>query len=586
MPSLHSRLGPLLLAMPAGGAFGQVLLTDATAEAGLFGSHHVHAAGYVGPDEWMMGGLAVGDFDRDGWPDLFVLGGGGVPDQLWMNNGNGTFTDRAAEWGVAISHCGGGVAAGDLDGDGWLDLYATSYGFAWNDVGQFGQNKHYRNTGAGSFESIAFFSGLRFTSYSSSGVPCGFGACMGDYDLDGHLDLFAACWRPQANGSRLFRNLGDGTFVDHLIPAGLQMPGQWWFQGAFADMDGDAWPELLVAGDFGTSRYFRNRGDGTFEDRTEAAGTGLDANGMGQAIGDLDGDGRLDWFVTSIFAPIPEPDRLNGNALYLSEGRGVGDHRYLESAATRGVADGAWGWAAVALDLDHDGWLDLAEVNGRDSDNYGNIPGRIYRNLGGGFFEEIAAACGFGDPSEGRTLVWWDYDRDGDLDLVVQQHDGPLRLFRNDSVPAGAWLQIAFDTSGHPLMAPDGFGTRVEVRAGGRVWVGTMNGSPSYLGTSELMLHFGLGKVDSIDEVRILWPRGIEQRLLKVSPDQRLELAAPRWGDLDADGRIGGSDLAALLQGWGDAATPAALRADLDGDGRVDGADLAILLSAWDPAGR
>jgi hypothetical protein len=113
-----------------------------------------------------------------------------------------------------------------------------------------------------------------------------------------------------------------------------------------------------------------------------------------------------------------------------------------------------------------------------------------------------------------------------------------------------------------------------------------MNGSPSYLGTSELMLHFGLGKVDSIDEVRILWPRGIEQRLLKVSPDQRLELAAPRWGDLDADGRIGGSDLAALLQGWGDAATPAALRADLDGDGRVDGADLAILLSAWDPAGR
>lgn len=576
-------LCPLLAAAAAN---GQIVLTDATAEAGLLGSHQVHAPGYFSVDEWMMGGLAVGDFDRDGWPDLFVLGGGGVPDQLWMNNRDGTFTNRAAEWGVAALHCGAGVAVGDLDGDGWLDLYVTSYGYSHSNYGQFGQNRHYRNTGKGSFESIAFFSGLRFTSHSSSGVPCGFGACIGDYNLDGRLDLFVACWRPQASGNRLFRNMGDGTFLDHLVPAGLLVPGQWWFQGAFADIDGDGWPELLVAGDFGTSRYFRNRGNGSFEDLTAASGTGLDENGMGQAIADLDGDGRLDWYVTSIFNDPPPPDRLNGNALYLSRSRGPGDHRFVEAGAKRGADDGAWGWAAVAIDLDHDGWVDLVEVNGRGSEPWSGQPGRVFRNLGGGFFEEIAGECGFGAASEGRTMIWWDYDRDGDLDLVVQQHNAPLRLYRNDSPSKGRWLQVTFDTSGHPLMAPDGFGTRVEVFAGGRSWAGVMNGSPSYLGTSELMIHFGLGEVEAIDEVRVRWPRGVEQRLLGVAPDTRLELVAPRLGDLDGDGRVGGSDLALLLAAWGPAETLEGLRGDLDGDGSVGGSDLAILLAAWDPPSR
>ena len=570
----------LALAGPASlpSALGQIVLTDVTTESGLLGVHQLHGPGYFGMDEQHVGGLAVGDFNRNGWPDLFVLGGGGVEDQLWINQGDGTFLNEALAWGVAVKHCGAGVAVIDFDGDGWLDLFVTSYGMN-SSGGQTGRNRLYRNTGSGTFEEIAFFAGVRFSSFSLPGAT---GVAVGDYDLDGRLDVFISNWRPNALGNRLFRNMGDGTFLDQIVPSGLQASGGWWFQGAFADMTGDGWPDLLVAGDFGTSGYFRNNRDGTFTDVTAASGSGLDAFGMGQAIADLDGDGRLDWYVTSIHVDPPLPGKLSGNTLYLASGEADGHPIFEQVAEKRGVDDGAWGWGTVAVDLDNDGWVDLVEVNGWDTGMaYIGKPGRVFRNLGHGFFEDVASESGFGAAGNHRTVVWWDYDRDGRIDLVVQESNGAIRLYRNESPTSGRWLQVAFDTSTHPLMAPDGFGARVEVHAGKRVWVGLMTGSPGYLGTSEPILHFGLGAIDAIDEIVVRWPRGVEQRLVGVALDTRLELVAPRLGDLDGDGVVGAADLARLLAAWGVVEDLAGLAGDLDGDGVVDAADLSILLSQW-----
>jgi hypothetical protein len=552
---------------------GDLLLVDATLEVGLVGGHQPHAPGYFLLDEWVSGGMAVGDFDRNGWPDLFVLGGGGVPDQLFMNDGDGTFTDRAAEWGVASQHCGGSAAVLDFDGDGWLDIHLTSSGFQNDDQGRTGKHRLYRNTGEGSFEDVAFFTGVRFGSFI---FPNPSGIAVGDYDLDGDLDLFVSAWRSAANGNRLYTNLSDGTFLDRIVPAGLHQSGVWWFQGRFADTNGDLHPELLVSGDFGTSRCFVNQRDGTFLDRTEVVGAGLDENGMGQALGDFDRNGQLDWYVTSIFNDSPSKGFRNGNQLYM----GTDDMVFSEEGVARGVEDGGWGWGAIAIDLDLDGWEDLVEVNGRASAQWIGEPGKVFRNLGGGVFEEIALACGFDGTGDDRSVVWLDADRDGDADLVVQENNGPLRYYRNDAA-SGHWLQIEFDTSTHPHLAPDGFGTRVVVRHGGVEWVRVMDGGPSYLATSEPVVHFGLGDVDLIEEVEVRWARGMVTLLHDVPADQRLTLVAPRLGDLDADGSVGPIDLSMLLGSWGESDSVSATMADLDLDGTIGPGDLATLLSHW-----
>ena len=544
---------------------GDLLLVDATLEVGLVGGHQPHAPGYFLLDEWVSGGMAVGDFDRNGWPDLFVLGGGGVPDQLFMNDGDGTFTDRAAEWGVASQHCGGSAAVLDFDGDGWLDIHLTSSGFQNDDQGRTGKHRLYRNTGEGSFEDVAFFTGVRFGSFI---FPNPSGIAVGDYDLDGDLDLFVSAW--------LYTNLSDGTFLDRIVPAGLHQSGVWWFQGRFADTNGDLHPELLVSGDFGTSRCFVNQRDGTFLDRTEVVGAGLDENGMGQALGDFDRNGQLDWYVTSIFNDSPSKGFRNGNQLYM----GTDDLVFSEEGVARGVEDGGWGWGAIAIDLDLDGWEDLVEVNGRASAQWIGEPGKVFRNLGGGVFEEIALACGFDGTGDDRSVVWLDADRDGDADLVVQENNGPLRYYRNDAA-SGHWLQIEFDTSTHPHLAPDGFGTRVVVRHGGVEWVRVMDGGPSYLATSEPVVHFGLGDVDLIEEVEVRWARGMVTLLHDVPADQRLTLVAPRLGDLDADGSVGPIDLSMLLGSWGESDSVSATMADLDLDGTIGPGDLATLLSHW-----
>ena len=480
-------------------------------------------------------GGAVGDFDRDGWQDLFVPSGGTTPDRLYMNNGDGTFTDRAAEAGIAARHHGYGVAVGDVDSDGWLDIFVISYGTVDQRFTMPGNHRLYRNNGDGTFTDIAARAGVATTSLKQ---PTGTGASFGDYDLDGDLDLAVASWFYGEGGNALFRNNGDGTFenVTSLLPFdGKRAPMG--YTPLFADMDGDRYPELLWAADYFTSRYLRNDGGGGFTDITGQSGTGLDANGMGAAAADLDNDGRLDWFVTSIstrYAVDKAPG--TGNFLY----RNQGGHRYESVGASAGVEEGGWGWGAVAVDLDHDGWLDLVQTNGwegpngRDDPEWASETTRVFRNLTavspGLTFADVAEQAGLVHRGQGRGLVHLDYDNDGDQDLVIFNNGELPTLVRNELDPetdgSGRWLRVFLDTAARADLAPDGFGSLVAVRAGDLRQVRYVGAAAGYLGPSELSAHFGLGAAPVVDELQVYWADGSTSTYHQVPTNRTLTITA------------------------------------------------------------
>jgi hypothetical protein len=470
-------------------------------------------------DAYYRAGGAAGDFDRDGDTDLFVLGGGGAPDRLFLNRGDGTFLEASQDWGVARRHRGGGVCCGDLDGDGWPDLYVTSLG-APDAPPRPGAHLLYRNTGEGRFVEVAASAGLAFTS---AVVADGTTPTLGDYDLDGDLDLVVTGVAITSDGNRLFRNEGNLTFVDVTAQAGVFQRPAWGFCARFADLDGDRHPELLFVADFGTSRYYANRGDGTFLDETSASGTGLDENGMGQALGDFDGDGLLDWYVTSIFSR-----STRGNVLY----RNLGGHRYEEVGRAAGVQDGNWAWGTVAVDVDQDGHLDLVVVNGWFHDllpyRFVDAPARLFLNNGDGTFREEAEACGLTHRGQGRGLIDIDLEGDGDRDLVVFTSAGPLAVYRNEGPLPGHALRLVLDTRGAPHLAPDGFGTRVVAQVGERTIVRTFDGGSSYLSQGEATVHLGLGAATRVDVLRIEWPDGQVDTLEGVAADQTLVVRPTR----------------------------------------------------------
>jgi hypothetical protein len=477
--------------------------------------------------EWgqrkMCAAGAAGDFNRDGWQDLFVTGGGTSEDKLFLNDGDGTFTEVGAAWGVDVAHMGTGVAVGDYDGDGWLDVFVSSLGA--EEVGPvIGQHRLYHNTGQGSFEERAALAGV---TTSSPTVPDGMGAAFGDYDLDGDLDLYVCGWADPTTGSRLFRNDGDGTFTD-VTASAVPAKAMHSFSPRFVDMNGDRYPELLIAADYLTSAYFVNRTDGTFSDRTATSGVALDTNGMGSTVADFDNDGLLDWYVSSIYVGEPgDGSDPTGNMLYANLGGDV----YSEISATAGVQDGGWGWGIVAVDVDHDGLVDLAETNGWhvgiDTSPYANVMCRLFLNGGQGAFLNVAEKSGFDDTGQGRGLIRFDLDNDGDQDLVLFQYAEPMRLFRNDTDTGNHWLRLLFDTSADAGLAPDGFGTRVRVTAGDLVLHGTLAGGCTHLSQSELSLHFGLREAALADEVLVRWTDGRTTTLTDVTIDQTLTIQSP-----------------------------------------------------------
>ena len=301
-------------------------------------------ASYGPGNHTFIAGGAVGDFDRDGFQDVFYPAGKNGPDLLYLNNGDGTFREVGAAWGVDRVHRSSAAAVADYDGDGWLDIYVTSFGKKVQ--GEPGKHLLYRNTGNGTFDEVAAAAGV---NQSSASQADGWGAAWGDYDLDGDLDLAVCGWLTN-DGNRLFRNEGDGTFADVTVSAGLSVLSTVvGFAPRFVDMDGDRYPELIWIGDFSTSRYFVNQRDGTFSDFTQGSGTSQDGTEMGATVGDMDGDGDFDFYVTTIVS----------NNLYVNKG----GNTFVNKGKPAGVEDTGMGWGTVAIDFDHDMWVDLVATS-------------------------------------------------------------------------------------------------------------------------------------------------------------------------------------------------------------------------------
>jgi hypothetical protein len=500
------------------------------------------------------GGGTVADFDRDGAIDLFAVSGGNGLDHLYINNGDGTFTDSASAWGMTTVHLGKGATSADYNDDGWPDMFVTSAGPVGGPAA--GHHKLFRNNGNSSFTDVASEAGVAF----SASTEDGFCSAFGDYDLDGDLDLFVAGWKPPNKGSRLFQNDGDGTFTDvtNVIDFWAGTPiTVYGFAPRFVDMDGDKYPELLLVGDFGTSRYFQNDGDGTFTDVTNARNAGQDENGMGQTVGDFNNDGLFDWYVCSIFAPTVS---WTGNKLYLNTPSGVLE----EVGEAAGVEEGGYGWGAVSVDFDHDGFLDIAETNGDNaSPMFINEQSYLFMNQGDGTFSESALSLGLDHSKAGRGMLNFDYDDDGDQDIAIFTNFSKFTLWNNDlSGNEIAWLRVFLDTTVNDELAADGYGTVISARVGTSTQYRHVFGGDNYLSSSELSAHFGLGAATSVDELRVEWSNGEVTVLKDVAVNQTIVVTPPEddhWTRVGLG--IGGENGVPQIRGTGDlvGGTPATL---------------------------
>ena len=511
----------------------EVRYTDVTAEAGIHYIQHTLPADLYYPVH-MSGGVAVGDYDGDGYLDLFDtrLAAANI---LYRNMCDGTFQDVTANTGLdKIIADSNGAGWADLDHDGDLDLYVTAL---WSERFYL-----FINDGNGQFSEQALRRGVAIEGQDSH---FGYGPAFADFDRDGFIDIHVTEWRHDevnpsgaSSNARLLRNRGQlgpgwaGFFEDVTDAAGVSLDnipsisinaqaGSFSFASQFSDIDNDGWLELLIASEFGQSRLFWNNGDGTFTDGTVAAGVGTDENGMGHAVADFDGDGLLDWFVTSISGE----QRVNhtGNRLF----KNLGNRKFADVTDQSGVRDGFWGWAAVAIDYDNDGDLDLTMSNGvifpDDSDGVGfdDDMTRFWKNDGAGNFTELSSAIGIEDGKAGKGLVKLDYDNDGDLDLfVVNNRDAPI-LYRNDGGNNNGWLRIVVSGTG--------------IGAGARFTLETGNGMPlqvreleagnAFLGQHEQAVHFGLGpNPENIKRLTIRWPNGEIQELLDIEPNQTIPM--------------------------------------------------------------
>ncbi len=525
----------ILWLVAAASAAGEppISFTEVTAAAGFDYQHGISGLSPgVAPELSEMaraisGGVAAGDYDGDSWVDLYAVRGDAGPNLLFRNRGDGTFEEVGAAAGVAIDgEIGSGPAFGDADGDGRLDLFIG---------GVDAMPRLFRNLGAGGFVEIAAPDEHRDT----------FSAAWADLDRDGDLDLALAHWEHRFSGGcsapcngHLWRNDGGGVLSEADLTAGITGFEQddHTFTPNFADVDNDGWPDLLYASDWNTSRVYSNQGDGTFVDVSDPE-VMTDDNGMGAALGDYDNDGDLDWFVTSIHDPIERggagrgPGRT-GNRLY----RNLGDGTFEEVSAAAGVRMGHWGWAACFADFDNDRHLDIFHVNGwfynpAGGDVWITDPSPLFMSDGDGTFTERAAEVGLADTGLGRGVVCFDYDRDGDLDLFTANHSGPPALYRNDGGNASSFLGVRLRGGGANVHA---VGARVYATAGGVTQMREIRMGSNFQSQQPLEVHFGLGDAPAAD-IEVRWPSGQTEPCGRFAANRFLEFS-PGCGNLFADG--------------------------------------------------
>ena len=457
---------------------------DVTRESGINFDHVYSAARETA---FIAGGVACGDYNNDGFPDLYLVSGAQGRNALYRNNGDGTFTDVAAGAGVALEgRFDTGPLFVDYDGDGHLDLF----------VGGIDSSTPllFRNMGDGTFKDVTAESGLNFTGNT-------FSAAFGDIDRDGDLDMFTAHWG--ATDQRSFhRNNGDGTFTEATDDVGL---GEAFrpnhnFTPNFADLNGDRWPDLLVAADFGRSKVFLNDGTGKLIDSTTDVIS--DENGMGAAVGDFDNDGDLDWFVSSISTPGAKRG-TSGNRLYANRGNGFFD----DITDQTGVRSGLWGWGAVMVDFDNDGHLDIFHTNGfrgTFGQGYHNDPSRFFHATGAGSFKEKASELGLSASGQGRGVACFDFDGDGDLDIFVANNGEPPRLYRNDGGNQNAFIRVRLLGR-----APnsEAVGAKIEAITPTGRQMREISAGNNFMSQDPGIAHFGLGE-STTATIRVTWPDG------------------------------------------------------------------------------
>jgi len=446
---------------------------------------------------FFSGGVAAADVDGNGYVDLLVVGGNSEPNHFYANEG-GTFTETGSDLGLDLVNWASGPAFGDIDGDGDLDLFI---GAVEGDPVFLFENQ------SGRFIDITSASGITFTAETTVS------ATFYDYDKDGFLDLFFTHWGTERSLGQdtetVWRNNGDVTFTNASIESGIandlvESDSDWSYTPNISDIDNDGDGDLLMASDFEESQVYRNNDDGTFTRITDRDVI-VDQNGMGSAVGDYDNDGDMDWFVTSIHNLDDVGGVLFGNRLYRNDGNGVFSDTTVES----GVDNGGWGWGACTADFDNDGRLDIFHVNGWFDGPLGDFTAdrvRFYHARESGGFEELAVQVGLDDTGQGRGVACFDVERDGDVDIVIHNNsEEHLLLYQNDSENDNHYLSVRLTGGGTNTF---GIGARIAaVVPSGERQIRDMGGSNNYLSHNPYEAHFGLGAATQAD-ITVTWPDG------------------------------------------------------------------------------
>jgi hypothetical protein len=522
-----------------------VTFTDITKAAGITFVHNSGRAGKKFLPETLGSGGAFIDVDGDGWPDILLVNskdwtprGRKSTAALYRNNGNGTFTDITAGSGLDVELYGMGVAVGDYDNDGRDDLYITA----------LDGDRLFHNEGKGKFRDVTASSGVTNASFGTS-------AAWVDYDKDGKLDVFVAnyvqwtqkndlwcsldgksksyCTPESYKGtsSKLFHNLGNGTFEDVSRKAGVDDPTSKSLGVTVFDYDGDGWPDLFVANDTQPNKLYRNNRNGTFSEVGMAAGVAYSEDGvargaMGADAADYDGSGR--------------PHLLVGNfsnqmlGLYHNEGSGL----FVDEAPASTVGRASLlslAFGVFFFDYDLDGLPDILAANGHIEEEIGRVqpkvqfkePPLLFHNLGQRKFENASAGVGpdFARPIVARGAAYADIDRDGDLDVLITTNHGPAYLFRNDGGSRNNFITIR--TKGVKSNR-DGIGAIVRVQSSGRKQWNTVRSGSSYCSASDLALTFGLAKDTVVTAIDVEWPSGAKDHVANQPANQFLTIEEGR----------------------------------------------------------